>query len=161
MLYNACDVARYVINYSNEKRYGCSNLKLQKLMYFIQAYFLISKGTPLFPNEIQAWDFGPVIPDVYHEFKRFGSGDIPFVTRYFEIPDGTLSTLREHQYDPELIDKKTRRLINDVVDNFKDYTSTALVTLTHAQDPWKNNFMPGRLNVIPIENIKSYFMDEN
>lgn len=161
MLYDACDVARYVINYSNEKGYECSNLKLQKLMYFIQAYFLISKGAPLFPDEIQAWDFGPVVPNVYHEFKRFGSGDIPFVARYFEMPDGTLSTLHECQYDPKLIDKKTRRLINDVVDNFKDYTSTALVTLTHAQAPWKDNFVPKRLNVIPIEDIKSYFMNEN
>lgn len=157
MPYDVLDVARYVINYSNEKGYGCSNLKLQKLLYLTQAYFLISTNGPLFLNEIQAWDFGPVIPDAYHEFKRFGAGDIPFVTRYFEMPDGTLSTLCECQYDPELIDKKTKRLINDVVDNFKDYTSTALVTLTHNQAPWKDNFVPNEQKVIPLDQIRAYF----
>ena len=37
-MYNVLDVCRHVINYSNEKDYGISNLKLQKILYFIQAY---------------------------------------------------------------------------------------------------------------------------
>lgn len=159
-MYDVLDVARYIINYSYEKNYGCSNLKLQKLLYFVQAYFLITKNRPLFPNEIQAWDFGPVVPDAYTEFKRFGSGDIPYVSYYYSMPDGHLSSLQTHQYDPDLIDKKTRRLINDVIDNFKDYSSTALVTLTHHQAPWVNNFSPDKQNTIPIEEIKTYFLTE-
>lgn len=43
MTYNALDVSQYVIKYSNEQDYGISNLKLQKILYFIQAYFLIEK----------------------------------------------------------------------------------------------------------------------
>ena len=41
-MYNALDVSRYIINYSNDKNYGISNLKLQKILYFVQAYFLTS-----------------------------------------------------------------------------------------------------------------------
>lgn len=43
MGYDVLEVCRHVINYSNEKEYGISNLKLQKVLYFIQAYFLIDK----------------------------------------------------------------------------------------------------------------------
>lgn len=66
------NVARYIINYSNQEKYGISNLRLQKLLYFVQAYYLISSGNPCFGDRIEAWDFGPVVPVVYHEFKRFG-----------------------------------------------------------------------------------------
>lgn len=48
--YDVLDVSRYVIKYSNERDYGISNLKLQKVLYFIQAYFLTNteNGTPCF-----------------------------------------------------------------------------------------------------------------
>lgn len=56
MAYNVLDVCRYVINYSNDKDYGISNLKLQKILYFIQAYFLISANKKCFEEKIEAWD---------------------------------------------------------------------------------------------------------
>lgn len=46
MKYNVLDVCHHTINYSNEHDYGISNLKLQKVLYFIQAYFLIQKKRP-------------------------------------------------------------------------------------------------------------------
>ena len=65
MSYKVLDVCRHVINYSNEHDYGISNLKLQKVLYFIQAYFLTKKKdhTPCFDEKIEAWDFGPVVPE--------------------------------------------------------------------------------------------------
>ena len=58
MSYKVLDVCRHVINYSNEHDYGISNLKLQKVLYFIQAYFLTKKKdhTPCFDEKIEAWD---------------------------------------------------------------------------------------------------------
>ena len=47
MSYRVLDVCRHVINYSNKHDYGISNLKLQKVLYFIQAYFLITKKTTI------------------------------------------------------------------------------------------------------------------
>ena len=62
-MYNVLDICRYVIKYSNEKKYGVSNLKLQKLLYFIQAYFIIKNNdnAPCFKEKIEAWNFGPVV----------------------------------------------------------------------------------------------------
>ena len=67
-MHSALDVARYIINYSNKKDYHISNLKLQKLLYFTQAYYLAFTDShkPCFPERIEAWNFGPVVPEVYH-----------------------------------------------------------------------------------------------
>lgn len=47
---------------------------------------MVSRGQPCFKEEIEAWDFGPVVPEVYHEFKIFGSSDIPtFVCKNADI----------------------------------------------------------------------------
>ena len=59
-VYNVLDVSRYVINYCNKNNYWVSNLKLQKILYFVQALFITTKGVECFIEEIEAWDFGLV-----------------------------------------------------------------------------------------------------
>lgn len=73
--YDVLEVSRHIINYSNRMRYGVSNLKLQKLLYFVQAYFLAftESGAPCFKEKIEAWDFGPVVPNVYYYFCGYGA----------------------------------------------------------------------------------------
>ena len=77
-MYSVIDVCEYIIYYSNKRNYSLSNLKLQKLLYFVQAYFLIKFNEPCFAEDIEAWDFGPVVPVAYHVYKRFGAGEIPY-----------------------------------------------------------------------------------
>lgn len=86
-MYKVLDVCRYIINYSNREDYGVSNLKLQKLLYFIQVYFLMNSEDhqPCFSEKIEAWDFGPVVPVAYREYKQYGSTDIPFVDSYINF----------------------------------------------------------------------------
>ena len=83
-MYDVQDVAEYVITYSEVKDYGISNLKLQKILYLIQAYSLIHTKKPCFSEDIEAWDFGPVIPEVYRKYKQFGSTDIQIRFRRLE-----------------------------------------------------------------------------
>ena len=54
MAYDLLGVCRLIVNYSNEKEYNISNLKLQKLLYYIQAYFLVKKKRPCFDEDIEA-----------------------------------------------------------------------------------------------------------
>ena len=78
-MYNALDVATYVIKYAHTS--GCeesmSNLKLQKILYYIQAAFLVEKNRQCFKEAIIAWEFGPVIPEVYQKYKIYGRKGIP------------------------------------------------------------------------------------
>ena len=67
-MYSAIDVARYIIWYCKRRRYSISNLKLQKILYFVQANFLVSIGTPCFEEEIEAWDFGLPFNKIMFQF---------------------------------------------------------------------------------------------
>lgn len=72
-MYNALTVAKYIIKRCNDTNRIISNLKLQKLLYFVQAEFLVTTTHACFPEEIEAWDFGPVVPEVYHRYKAYSS----------------------------------------------------------------------------------------
>ena len=56
-MYSALDTACKVVNYANEKGWSMSNLKLQKVLYFIQGYYLQMVRKPFFEEEIEAWPY--------------------------------------------------------------------------------------------------------
>lgn len=156
-MYNVLDVCRHVINYSNDKDYGISNLKLQKILYFIQAYFLISTSEPCFVEPIEAWDLGPVVPEAYHEYKQYGSGDIPYIKSYIRFDEEDIWNSSDVKFEDNIISKNDKHLMDSVVDKFADFSATDLVTLTHQQAPWKNAYVRGMNNTIEIEAIREYF----
>ena len=141
MSYKVLDICCYVIDYSNQKDYGISNLKLQKILYFIQAYFLISNPSRCcFEDRIEAWDFGPVVPIAYRKYKHFGSSDIPDAVS-----------------DNNVIAADDKELIKSVIDKFADYTATDLVSLTHSQAPWIDAYIPRMNREITPDAISEYF----
>lgn len=156
-MYDVCDVCRYVINYSNKKEYSISNLKLQKLLYFIQAVFIIDKGKQCFNDPIEAWDFGPVVPKAYREFKMYGCADIPPITSYLVFDENNIWNTRRVEFDESIIKRKDRKAINKVVDMFSEYTATDLVQLTINQLPWENVYETGMNNVITPDMLKEYY----
>lgn len=157
-MHDVLDICRYVINYSNEKDYGISNLKLQKILYFIQAFFLTftDKKQPCFRQNIEAWNFGPVVPEAYHEYKQYGGCDIPQIKSYVDVDDDNWS-IKIIPYNDDFINYKDKRFINAVVDKFSDCTATYLVNLTHNQAPWKAAYEPNKNNIITNDSIKRYF----
>lgn len=156
-MYSVLDVCRHTINYSNDKEYGISNLKLQKVLYFIQAYFLISASEQCFKERIEAWDFGPVVPEAYREYKQFGSSNIPKILYYVERDYSDFWNSKVKSYNDDVIIDGDKKRIEAVVDRFADYSATDLVEITHNQDPWKNAYIPFRNNEITPKAIKEYF----
>lgn len=142
-MYDVQDVAEYVITYSEDKDYGISNLKLQKILYLIQAYFLMQTKKPCFSEEIEAWDFGPVIPEVYRRYKQFGSTDIQI----------RCLSIEETQKG---FGKEDRKRINAVIDKFADFSAADLTILTQNQAPWDEAF-DRKEKVIRCEDILEYF----
>lgn len=156
-MYKAIDVARHIINYLNNSGKTVSNLKLQKLLYFVQGFYLALLDKPCFDDVIEAWDFGPVVPNVYREFKRFGSNSIPTVKLVYDF-GGDLPTRSE--YVDVITEELDLHLINQIVDTLSQYSASALVDMTHAQDPWKNVYNQyDRHIIIDIESIKKYFKE--
>lgn len=159
MSYKVLDVCRHVINYSNECDYGISNLKLQKVLYFIQAYSLIKKKdhTPCFDEKIEAWNFGPVVPEAYYEYKQYGSGDIPTIKSFIMFDKDDIWNSKRVKFDDTAISDTDKSLINKVVDKFADYSGTDLVSLTHRQSPWIDSYSSYQNNEITVETIREYF----
>ena len=66
---SAQDVADYIIWSSHESGSFISNLKLQKLLDYVQAWHLAVFGRPLFAEKLQAWLRGPAIPEIYRRYQ--------------------------------------------------------------------------------------------
>lgn len=143
-MYSALTVAKYVIKRCNDTDRTISNLKLQKLLYFVQAEFLVSTGLPCFKEEIEAWDFGPVVPVVYHKYKVYGSASIPFLSERLSTP----------------FTENDKKLINGIVDECAQYSASTLVEITHHQSPWIDAYKPYSNNVITKRSIKEYFSED-
>lgn len=158
-MYPVLDVCRFIIEYSNQCEYGVSNLKLQKLLYFEQAYFLTGTedGRPCFSEKIEAWDFGPVVPDAYRQYKQYGSMDIPTPDTYFDFDNNNIWDVERKKYDPVDIRDEDKNLMQTVIDGFARFSATDLVALTHRQAPWIDAYTPYKNNEITQEAIKRYF----
>lgn len=166
-------IANYIIEYSNEKGYPINNLKLQKLLYFVNVSNLVTNQEPLFEEKMEKWKYGPVIPSVYHEFKKYGAFQISnkdIVREYFhfkfedEDEDDIFSaTVEILQYTKDKIDDSAINLINNVVDYFSQKDAFELVDITHKQEPWKKDekrIMDGEQGIQYTEDeIISYFQN--
>jgi uncharacterized phage-associated protein len=119
--YSAFDIANYFIfkadsEQNEEEHEFLSNLKLQKLVYYAQGLHLAEYGTPLFDDEIYAWQYGPVIPKLYHEYKQYGAGHIP----------------ADSGFDSLSIDEETRAFLDIIYDFFGQYSAIRLMQLAHS-----------------------------
>jgi len=105
-----------------------SNLKLQKLLYYAQGAFLGVYGKPLFSEDIEAWQHGPVVSPIYHTFKHFGNKGIDF--------DQVVDELSIAQNPMELFSPDETELLESIYENFGQYSAWKLRNMTHAEDPW-------------------------
>lgn len=138
-MYNAMDIANWMITYASEHdMVNMSNLVLQKLLYLAQSFYLNKHKKPLFHDTIVAWDFGPVVEEVYMTYKRYGACMIPRAKDYMEL------------------DKETSKDIASVLEHFRDWSCTDLTKLVHNQDPWRDAYY-NNTNVITNESILKYF----
>lgn len=138
MAYNAMDIARIIINYSHKKKNPVSNLKLQKLLYYVQAAFLIETGDVCFDNEIICWQHGPVVREVYNRFSSFGAEEIAcqnFVIKV-KYKDGRFR-LEQIPFDDGVVSDMDKQRIYRVVDALLGFNAWTLVDKTHEETPWK------------------------
>ena len=152
------DVSRYIVNYCREKK-GCgiSNLQLQNILYFVQAYFLITKPyTACFNRKIEAWDFGPIVPAVHYEFRQYKIM-IPYIKPYAKRDANAILGYKKVRFNENVIPAKDKKKIRDVVDYFCEYSTSELTSLTKNQKPWKDAFRKGAHSEITQEAIRAYF----
>lgn len=136
----ALDVAQYIINETLNKGYPVSNLKLQKMLYFVQGVMLVNYGRPAFEDRIEAWQYGPVVPEVYFAYSSYGATPILL------------------QYDKINLDAEEKNAANIVINSFLKTPAFALVNETHkVNSPWYDAYHSSGDNIISNESIVQYF----
>jgi len=127
----AIDVANWYVVKANSEQLGnntsegVSNLKLQKILYFAQAAHLaLNNKKPLFDDDIYAWEFGPVVEDVYKSFKLSKNKPI-------EKPTNG---------DYKKISEDVTVFLENVWDVFGKFSAAKLVQMSHDHKPWKEAY---------------------
>lgn len=141
-MYSALDIAKWFLNINRaqmnfEDSEYITNLKLQKLLYYAQGYYLARKNDPLFKEDFIAWEHGPVIRKVYDEYKKNGAKGIEY-NEDFNIS----------------IDRETEIILNEVYEKFGQFSAWKLRDMTHQEMPWRTTT---RNDIISKEKIKEYF----
>lgn len=153
------DVARYIINYSIEIGRPVSNLKLQKLLYFVQAAFIRHYGVPCFEEPIVHWRHGPVVESVYQKYKAYGAENITDKElEYFSFQynmDTRSFMIEPKKYNESVFEYSHLILIKSIIEYYKDLSPWEMVDLTHQEEPWKKT---DRNQEITVNMIKQYYL---
>ncbi len=115
-------VAEYFLWLAKEEGKSMTNKKLQKMIYYAQAWFLAIHGNKIFNDKIEAWVHGPAVRAVYIKYKKFGFGPIdllPSKEEILEIPE----------------DKKN--FLKEVWKIYGKYDAAYLERLSHSEIPWQ------------------------
>jgi len=138
---SAIDVAKLFLCWANNDGDLITNLKIQKLLYYAQAWHLVYFRKPLFIENVEAWDFGPVIHEAYNHFKKFGSRSI----RYKETGE-----------EKSGFNKNQLMFLKDLYDVFIKYAAHELVNMTHNEEPWRKAYKSTD-KIISHDSMKSFY----
>ena len=123
IVYKALTIAEWLVFHSlkmNDAEF--THMKLQKLLYYMQGAFLALKDEPLFEDTIIAKQHGPVVPNVYNCYKKFGRERI--------LPD-VLDSAPEN-----IIEADDSIILSAIYDIYGPYTASQLRNKSHSEQPW-------------------------
>lgn len=133
------DVAAYIL----QKQGEMTTMKLQKLVYYAQAWSLVWDDAPLFDERIEAWVNGPVVPELFHKYKK-----------QYRISkcDGK----------PNALTRVQKNTVDAVLETYGDKTSQWLSELSHLEEPWREarrGLAPGERgdSEITLESMLNYY----
>jgi uncharacterized phage-associated protein len=121
-----------------------THLKLQKLVYYAQAWALAQLNKPLFEEDFEAWTHGPIVPSLFHQFKDNGWEALPY-------PDSV-----------PIFNSDIETLLEEVLEVYGNLSARQLENLTQNEYPWKKarGNLPDEIRattVISKEAMKMYY----
>ena len=139
---NVYDVASYILC----KLGKISTMKLQKLVYYCQAWSLVWDEKPLFKEKIKAWANGPVVGELFYQLKGM-----------FRVDDADLSIGNNNKLNDE-----QKETVDAVLEYYGDKEAQWLIELTHLEEPWKNarvGLADGErsIRIIELEDMANYY----
>lgn len=132
----AVDVASYIL----QEKGRLTGYQLQKLLYYSQAWCLVTQGRPLFEEEILAWQHGPVVYEVFREHARKKS-----------------IVSRDVTGNADRLTPEDRVVVDAVLDGYGSLTGDELEALSHSESPWASVFDHGSSASSPVVSTDSMF----
>jgi len=133
MPYSPKAIANKFLELAQQESQSLTQMQIQKLVYISHGFHLALVNQPLIDEEVQAWQYGPVIPSLYEEFRGFGNKPI--------TKEATITTIDDNfninSIAPRVNDTQTEELIKAVWNKYKVYSGPNLSDLTHQTGtPW-------------------------
>lgn len=138
------DVANWFLTRAAQDERELTHLKLQKLVYYAQAWVLTLTGQPIFREDFEAWAHGPVLPSLWRKYQGSGFDPLPR-----EKPSCKF-------------DSAVKDILDEVYQHYGEFTAKRLEKMTHEEAPWKNargNLAPHAQSSAKISKpaIKAYY----
>ena len=152
-MFTATQIANWILSRINTNSGDTiSPLKLQKLLYYCQAWHYTIFNEPIFDEDIQAWAHGPVVPSQYRRFAN--------IARYTNIDISVIDL------DQPSLSRDSEDLLEEVMDIYGEHTAYYLEQLTHKERPWleTRGDLPEYAatdRVIPLELMYEYYHSVN
>lgn len=136
-------VARFLLAEAATRNFTVTPMKLQKLVFLAHAWMLALYGLPLVRGRLEAWQYGPVFPELYHEIKHKGAK--PLTTADLPAAD-------------EVFDADEQQHMIWTVERYGPLTAARLSALTHAtSSPWDLTWRRGANREISADLIRFYY----
>ena len=116
-------VAQYIIKLCSDDPQGISNMKLQKLCYFTQAWYLAEHHKPLFSDDFEAWIYGPVSRLLYNHYRHFGKDPI---------------TIKPDSREISLLSHDEKAFIKKIFHKYGKFSAIELMVESHKDPAWTN-----------------------
>ena len=137
----ASKIAKYIVKEALKRKMPITNLKLQKILYFVQGVHLIMHDKEAFPDKIIAWEYGPVVKDVYYEYAIYGANDIIPIDKNEKIN----------------LSMRLKKAVSFVLDDLLKYSDVALVKETKKEgSPWSKVSLNEEIDT---KDIFEYFLN--
>lgn len=135
-------------------------LQINRFCYLVNGFVLQDRDEPAFYNKIEAWRYGPVIPEVYDMFKSYENNSITHLDLCRTPLNNQDKVSKRWEELISVIGRDVASIASGVIRSYIDCDNGLLVGMTRMKgSPWKKAYRPGHNNVIRTKNIKKFYRD--
>jgi len=136
--------AKYILQKRSAEGDSVTPMQLIKLVYIAQGFMLGKKGRPLLDESVEAWQYGPVVPSVYHAVKSYRSSPVISIR-------GNVDVLSDDE----------KEILDLVSESYAKYDGVTLSSATHKEGtPWRTTWLSlGKNSPIPNDLIENFYSD--
>lgn len=133
-------VADYIIDKANELGKPVNNLKLQKIMFFLNVEYLLEKKESLVPaHKFEKWSYGPVVKQVFRQYRSFGSDNIRKIPEFnYLIEKNGHYLSKSYHFKNSDLDNAVKIFINSHINLLVNMSELKLTNMAQADPQWKN-----------------------